>query len=71
MLFCVYFYGQLECGSKAVQLIQIVLLQEDGVNLLTVIKGTCTYRRSHRHDFVRDFLPPSASEFKQTLADNR
>ncbi|KAG5549362.1 hypothetical protein RHGRI_014643 [Rhododendron griersonianum] len=47
------------------------ILLEDGVNLLTVIKGTCKYRHSRRHDFVKDFLPPSRSEFKQTLADNR
>ncbi|KAH7865461.1 hypothetical protein Vadar_007036 [Vaccinium darrowii] len=46
------------------------ILLEDGVNLLTVIKGTCKYRHSRRHDFVTDFLPPSMSEFKQTLADN-
>ncbi|CAL5330389.1 unnamed protein product [Camellia sinensis] len=45
------------------------ILLEDGVNLLTVIKGTCKYRRSRRHDFVADFLPPSMSEFKQTFAN--
>ncbi|XP_052193640.1 phytyl ester synthase 1, chloroplastic [Diospyros lotus] len=46
------------------------ILLEDGVNLLTVIKGTCKYRRSRRHDFVTDFLPPSLSEFKQALQNN-
>ncbi|KAF8387912.1 hypothetical protein HHK36_026574 [Tetracentron sinense] len=40
------------------------LLLEDGINLLTVIKGTCTYRRSRRLDYVLDFIPPSISEFK-------
>ncbi|KAK4776341.1 hypothetical protein SAY86_005029 [Trapa natans] len=40
------------------------LLMEEGLNLLTVIKGTYTYRRSRRHDCVSDFLPPSMSEFK-------
>lgn len=65
------FVWMTQCGSKAVQLIQCVSVQEDGVNLLTVIKGTCKYRHSRRHDFVKDFLPPSRSEFKQTLADNR
>ncbi|PSS19093.1 Acyltransferase-like protein [Actinidia chinensis var. chinensis] len=46
------------------------ILLEDGVNLLTIIKGTCKYRLSRRHDFVMDFLPPSASEFKQELKKN-
>ncbi|XP_031395785.1 acyltransferase-like protein At1g54570, chloroplastic isoform X2 [Punica granatum] len=40
------------------------LLMEEGINLLTVIKGTCTYRRSRRHDYISDFLPPSMWEFK-------
>lgn len=39
------------------------LLLEDGINLLTVIKGTEMYRRSRRLDYVTDFLPPSRSEF--------
>ncbi|KAK4749547.1 hypothetical protein SAY87_026996 [Trapa incisa] len=41
------------------------LLMEEGINLLTVIKGTYTYRRSRRHDCVTDFLPPCMSEFKK------
>ncbi|XP_061946666.1 phytyl ester synthase 1, chloroplastic-like isoform X2 [Populus nigra] len=41
------------------------ILMEDGVNLLTVIKGTGKYRRSRRIDLVLDFIPPSMSEFKQ------
>ncbi|XWS58289.1 hypothetical protein CRYUN_Cryun08bG0021100 [Craigia yunnanensis] len=40
------------------------LLLEDSMNLLTVIKGTCKYRRSRRHDFTSDFLPPSMSEYR-------
>ncbi|CAA2996387.1 acyltransferase-like protein At1g54570, chloroplastic isoform X2 [Olea europaea var. sylvestris] len=40
------------------------LLVEDGINLLSVIKGTSKYRRSKTHDFVSDFIPPSKSEFK-------
>ncbi|XP_073031705.1 phytyl ester synthase 1, chloroplastic-like [Primulina eburnea] len=44
-----------------------VLLLEDGMNLLTVIKGSSTYRRSKRHDYVKDFLPPSMSEFKNVF----
>jgi hypothetical protein len=41
-----------------------VMVQEDGVNLLTVIKGTGKYRRSRTINFVTDFVPPSMSEFK-------
>ncbi|KAB2629811.1 acyltransferase-like protein [Pyrus ussuriensis x Pyrus communis] len=40
------------------------LLLEDGVNLMSVIKGTYKYRRSRKHDCVSDFLPPSMWEFK-------
>ncbi|XP_048133815.1 phytyl ester synthase 1, chloroplastic isoform X1 [Rhodamnia argentea] len=40
------------------------LLLEGGINLLTVIKGTHTYRRTRRHDYILDFLPPSMSEYK-------
>ncbi|XP_073303171.1 phytyl ester synthase 1, chloroplastic-like isoform X1 [Primulina huaijiensis] len=47
------------------------ILLEDGINLLTIIKATCTYRRSRKHDYVMDFLPPSMSEFKQTVVENR
>ncbi|KAK7258760.1 hypothetical protein RIF29_24345 [Crotalaria pallida] len=39
-------------------------LLEDGIDLLTIIKGTCMYRRSRRLDFVRDFIPPSMTEFR-------
>ncbi|KAK3011155.1 hypothetical protein RJ639_011099, partial [Escallonia herrerae] len=46
------------------------ILLEDGVNLLTVIKGTCKYRRSAKRDFVMDFLPPSLSEFEEALEGN-
>jgi hypothetical protein len=41
-----------------------VILQEDGICLMTVIKGTSKFRRSRRHDFVSDFLPPSMTELK-------
>ncbi|KAH1105851.1 hypothetical protein J1N35_009619 [Gossypium stocksii] len=43
------------------------LLMEDSINLLTVIKGTCKYRRSKSHDFTKDFLPPSMSEYRYTF----
>ncbi|KAM1144750.1 hypothetical protein FF1_033516 [Malus domestica] len=42
------------------------LLLEDGVNLMSVIKGTYKYRRSRKHDYVSDFLPPSMWELKHT-----
>ncbi|KAK8633797.1 hypothetical protein V6N13_014633 [Hibiscus sabdariffa] len=40
------------------------LLLEESLNLLTVIKGTCKYRHSKKHDFISDFLPPSMSEYR-------
>ncbi|WVZ71155.1 hypothetical protein U9M48_019774 [Paspalum notatum var. saurae] len=43
------------------------LLLEDGVNLLSVIKGVNMYRRGRQRDFVTDYLPPTLSEFKQTF----
>ncbi|XP_071707322.1 phytyl ester synthase 1, chloroplastic-like [Rutidosis leptorrhynchoides] len=43
------------------------LLLEDGINSLTVIKGKLKYRRSRKHDFVKDYLPPSMSEYKSGL----
>ncbi|KAL6556753.1 mRNA-binding ribosome synthesis protein [Orobanche hederae] len=47
------------------------ILLEDGINLLTIIKGTCTYRRhSRKHDSVMDFIPPSKSEFKLAVERN-
>lgn len=50
----------------------LLMLQEDGFNLLSIMKGTITYRRSRRHDFVTDYLPPSISDFrKQFDQDNR
>ncbi|KAL6501656.1 hypothetical protein OROGR_026789 [Orobanche gracilis] len=47
------------------------ILLEDGINLLTIIKGTCTYRRhSRKHDSVMDFIPLSKSEFKLAVERN-
>ncbi|PWZ32347.1 Acyltransferase-like protein [Zea mays] len=43
------------------------LLLEDGVNLLTVIKGANMYRRGRQRDSVTDYLPPTLSEFRQTF----
>ncbi|XP_077218489.1 phytyl ester synthase 1, chloroplastic-like isoform X2 [Tasmannia lanceolata] len=41
------------------------LLLEDGIHLLTVIKGVSMYRRSRRHDFILDYLPPSITEYTE------
>ncbi|KAM4108575.1 hypothetical protein ACB094_03G054400 [Castanea mollissima] len=38
------------------------LLLEDGIGLMTVIKGTSKFRRSRRHSYASDFLPPSMTE---------
>ncbi|XP_057764037.1 phytyl ester synthase 1, chloroplastic-like isoform X2 [Salvia miltiorrhiza] len=46
------------------------ILMEDGMNLLTIIKATSTYRRSRSHDYVMDFVPPSISEFKLLIEGN-
>ncbi|KAK7258783.1 hypothetical protein RIF29_24370 [Crotalaria pallida] len=43
------------------------LLLEDGIGLLTIIKGTCMYRQSRRHDLVKDFIPPSMTEFRYAM----
>ncbi|XP_058076256.1 phytyl ester synthase 1, chloroplastic [Magnolia sinica] len=43
------------------------LLLEDGLRLLTVLKGTNMYRRSRRYDYVSDYLPPSITEFRETF----
>ncbi|KAL0331305.1 UNVERIFIED_CONTAM: Acyltransferase-like protein, chloroplastic [Sesamum angustifolium] len=46
------------------------ILLEDSVNLLTIIKGTNTYRRTRNHDYVMDFVPLSMSEFEQAVERN-
>ncbi|XP_019419254.1 PREDICTED: acyltransferase-like protein At1g54570, chloroplastic isoform X2 [Lupinus angustifolius] len=43
------------------------LLLEDGIGLMTIIKGTCMYRRSRRLDLIKDFIPPSMREFRYTM----
>ncbi|WCJ44006.1 Esterase/lipase/thioesterase family protein [Euphorbia peplus] len=44
-----------------------LILMEEGISLLTIIKGTGKYRRSRRYDFISDFVPPSKSEFKYAI----
>ncbi|KAF1893948.1 hypothetical protein Lal_00003863 [Lupinus albus] len=43
------------------------ILLEDGIGLLTIIKATCMYRQSRRLDLVRDFIPPSITEFRYIM----
>ncbi|CAI0384385.1 unnamed protein product [Linum tenue] len=43
------------------------LLLEEGLSLLTIIKGVGKYRRSRKVDFVRDYVPPSKSEFERVF----
>ncbi|KAJ4836959.1 hypothetical protein Tsubulata_037672 [Turnera subulata] len=45
------------------------ILLEEGLNLLTVIKGTRKYRCSRRHDYVSDYVPPSISEINRGFED--
>ncbi|XP_078168112.1 esterase/lipase/thioesterase family protein isoform X3 [Carex rostrata] len=47
------------------------LLLEDGVNLLTVIKAAGMYRRSHQRDVIKDYLPPTKSEFNKTFNEEQ
>jgi hypothetical protein len=50
--------------------IHIFLAQEDGINLLSVIKGANMYRRGRQRDFVADYLPPTLNEFKKTFDED-
>ncbi|KAM0880848.1 hypothetical protein ACQ4PT_033295 [Festuca glaucescens] len=47
-----------------------VQAEEDGFNLLTVIKGANMYRRGRQRDSVTDFLPPTICEFKRTFSED-
>ncbi|KAH9791710.1 AB hydrolase-1 domain-containing protein [Citrus sinensis] len=47
------------------------LLLEDGVDLVTIIKGASYYRRGRSHDYVSDFMPPTSSEFNKICEDFR
>ncbi|CAN1761268.1 Phytyl ester synthase 1, chloroplastic [Linum perenne] len=43
------------------------LLMEEGLSLLTIIKGTTKYRRSRKVDLVTDYVPPSKTEFDRVF----
>uniref|UniRef100_A0A1J3DIS7 Acyltransferase-like protein, chloroplastic n=1 Tax=Noccaea caerulescens TaxID=107243 RepID=A0A1J3DIS7_NOCCA len=47
------------------------LFLEDGVDLVTIIKGTCFYRRGKSHDHLTDYIMPTPFELKQQLDDHR
>ncbi|EOA23649.1 hypothetical protein CARUB_v10016850mg [Capsella rubella] len=46
-------------------------LLEDGVDLATIIKCTCFYRRGKSHDHIRDYIMPTIYELKQQIDDHR
>ncbi|CAK7334093.1 unnamed protein product [Dovyalis caffra] len=47
------------------------LFLEDGVDLVSVIKGASFYRRGKCHDYVSDYIPPAPSEVKKMWESNR
>jgi len=46
-------------------------LQEDEVDLVTILKGAAFYRRGRFHDYVNDYLPPTESEFNKVCESLR
>jgi len=69
MLYCCikFNYISRKLTSYTASVITTHQMQEDGIGLLTIIKGTCMYRPSRRHDLVRDFIPPSMTEFRYAM----
>ncbi|CAI0396863.1 unnamed protein product [Linum tenue] len=47
------------------------LFLEDGVDLVTTLKGSLFYRRRKHRDFVTDYIPPTPLEFKNIDAKYR
>ncbi|ESQ32802.1 hypothetical protein EUTSA_v10003736mg [Eutrema salsugineum] len=47
------------------------LFLEDGVDLVTIIKCTCFYRRGRSHDHLSDYILPTPFELKQYLDEQR
>ncbi|KAM7280670.1 hypothetical protein ACFE04_007804 [Oxalis oulophora] len=43
------------------------LFLEDGVDMMTIIKAACFYRRRKYHDPISDFLPPTPSDFNKAF----
>nr|XP_011461473.1 PREDICTED: acyltransferase-like protein At3g26840, chloroplastic isoform X2 [Fragaria vesca subsp. vesca] len=47
------------------------LFLDDALDLVSVIKQVCVYRRSKERDFVLDYIPPSPSEINILRDNNR
>ncbi|XP_056865138.1 phytyl ester synthase 2, chloroplastic isoform X3 [Raphanus sativus] len=47
------------------------LFFEDGVDLVTIIKCTCFYRRGKSHDHLSDYIMPTTFELKQQIDDHK
>ncbi|KAF2550162.1 hypothetical protein F2Q68_00033908 [Brassica cretica] len=47
------------------------VLCEDGVDLVTIIKCTCFYRRGKSHDHLSDYIMPTRYEIKQQLDNHK
>ncbi|KAK0590520.1 hypothetical protein LWI29_028350 [Acer saccharum] len=45
--------------------------QEDGVDLVTIIKGASFYRRGNNLDYVSDFIPPTTPESNKAFENIR
>ncbi|KAK9067902.1 hypothetical protein SSX86_012013 [Deinandra increscens subsp. villosa] len=60
-------FGSLKhCDVRVFEANGHTILLESGVNLLTAIKTTHIYRRFSKHDILKDFLPISFTEFKNS-----
>ncbi|EOA23575.1 hypothetical protein CARUB_v10016769mg [Capsella rubella] len=46
-------------------------LLEDSIDLASIIKFTCFYRRGKSHDFISDYIMPTLFELKQQLDEHR
>nr|XP_023876718.1 acyltransferase-like protein At3g26840, chloroplastic isoform X2 [Quercus suber] len=47
------------------------LLLEDGIDLVTIIKGASFYRRGKYLNYVSDYMLPTPTEFKKVEEDNK
>ncbi|KAH0869733.1 hypothetical protein HID58_076755 [Brassica napus] len=47
------------------------LLLEDDVDLVTIIKCTCFYRRGRSHDYISDYIMPTPYELRKQLEEHR
>ncbi|WZZ01767.1 hypothetical protein YC2023_074095 [Brassica napus] len=47
------------------------LLLEDDVDLVTILKCTCFYRRGRSHDYISDYIMPTPYELRKQLEEHR